>query len=124
MERNKEEFKMTDAKITLWGTDIGVVTWMPERDLGVFQYYPEFLQSGIQLSPLQMPLRETSYEFVELRKTSFKGLPGLIADSLPDKFGNQMINVWLATQGRSKDSLYPVEELCYLGSRGMGGIGI
>jgi serine/threonine-protein kinase HipA len=113
---------MTDAKVLLWGREIGAVTWVFDREVGVFQYDPDFARSGIQLSPLVMPLSEYPYEFPGLSKTTFWGLPGLLADSLPDKFGNAMIDAWLASEGRAKDSFNPVERLCYIGNRGMGGL--
>jgi serine/threonine-protein kinase HipA len=113
---------MTDAKVVLWGTEIGAVSWVEEREIGVFQYSPEFIPSGIQLSPLAMPLREYPYEFLALPRETFRGLPGLLADSLPDKFGNSIINAWLASQGRTQASFNPVERLCTIGKRGMGGL--
>ena len=106
----------------LWGSDIGAVTWLEDRQVGVFQYDPAFIKSGIQLSPLMMPLRELPFEFPALAKDTFKGLPGLLADSLPDKFGNAIIDTWLASQGRTPESFNSVERLCYIGSRGMGGL--
>ncbi|MEA3392087.1 MAG: type II toxin-antitoxin system HipA family toxin [Candidatus Marinimicrobia bacterium] len=111
-----------DARITLWGTDIGAVTWREDREVGVFQYMPEFIKSGIQVAPLQMPLSEFPYEFPSLARNTFKGLPGLLADSLPDKYGNAIIDAWLASQSRTAESFHPVERLCYVGSRGMGAL--
>jgi len=113
---------MTNAKVLLWDTLIGAVTWLNDRDIGVFQYAPDFIHSGIQLSPLMMPLSEFPYEFPALARATFWGLPGLLADSLPDKFGNALIDAWLASQGRAASSFNPVERLCYIGSRGMGGL--
>lgn len=113
---------MSDAKVLLWGSDIGAVTWLEDRQIGVFQYDPAFIKSGIQLSPLMMPLRELPFEFPALAKDAFKGLPGLLADSLPDKFGNAIIDTWLASQGRTPESFNSVERLCYVGNRGMGGL--
>jgi serine/threonine-protein kinase HipA len=113
---------MTDANVMLWGRNIGAVSWLDERDIGVFQYAPEFVGSNIQVAPLTMPLRETPYEFPALARDTFSGLPGLLADSLPDKFGNALINAWLAGIGRSPKSFNPVERLCYLGKRGMGAL--
>ena len=109
-----------DARVLLWGSVIGAVTWLEDREVGVFQYAPDFLGSGIQLAPLMMPLGEFPYEFPALARNTFKGLPGLIADSLPDKFGNAIIDAWLASQGRTAASFHSVERLCYIGSRGMG----
>ena len=107
------------AKVVLWGSVIGGVTWLEDREIGVFQYVPEFLESGIQLAPIMMPLAEFPYEFPALARNTFKGLPGLIADSLPDKYGNAVIDAWLDSQGRTASSFHPVERLCYIGNRGM-----
>lgn len=87
-----------------------------------FQYDSGFLESGIELSPLVMPLREQSYQFPNLSPTTFRGLPGLLADALPDKFGNALINAWLATGGRNPESFSAVDRLCYVGRRGMGAL--
>ena len=111
-----------DARVILWGSVIGAVTWLEDREIGVFQYAPDFLRSGIQLSPLMMPLGEFPYEFPALARNTFKGLPGLVADSLPDKYGNAIIDAWLASQGRIAESFHPVERLCYVGTRGMGAL--
>jgi len=113
---------MTDARVRLWGRDIGAVSWVPDRDIGVFQYAPEFVGSDIQVAPLTMPLATRPYEFPELPRDGFKGLPGLVADSLPDKFGNAVIDAWLAGHGREPASFNPVERLCYIGTRGMGAL--
>ncbi|MEE4279495.1 MAG: type II toxin-antitoxin system HipA family toxin [Halieaceae bacterium] len=114
---------MTDtARVILWGRDIGAVTWLPDRALGVFQYTPEFARSGIEVAPTTMPLADTPYEFPALPRESFRGLPGLLADSLPDRFGNALINAWLASRGREPGSFTPVERLCYTGTRGMGAL--
>ncbi len=78
------------ARVLLWGSDIGAVTWLPERAIGVFQYTPEFAESDIEVAPLVMPLRVAPYEFPTLSNESFSGLPGMLADSLPDKFGNTL----------------------------------
>lgn len=114
---------MTDtARVILWGSDIGAVTWLPERGIGVFQYIPEFAQSGIEVAPLMMPLTDAPYEFPSLSRETFKGLPGLLADSLPDKFGSVLINAWLSRRGRDPGSFTPVERLFYTGTRGMGAL--
>jgi len=111
-----------DARAILWGSVVGAVSWLEDREIGVFQYVPEFLHSGIELAPLTMPLGEFPYEFPALARDTFKGLPGLVADSLPDKYGNAIIDAWLASQGRTAASFHPVERLCYVGSRGMGAL--
>ena len=113
---------MTDARVSLWGRDIGAVSWLEDRGIAVFQYMPEFVGSGIQLAPIMMPLRREPYEFPALAKEAFKGLPGMLADSLPDKFGNVLIDAWLVAQGRAALSFNPVERLCYIGTRGMGAL--
>jgi serine/threonine-protein kinase HipA len=113
---------MNDAKVLLWGSMIGAVTWLEDREIGIFQYSPDFLNSGIQVAPLMMPLNEFPYEFPALARNTFKGLPGLLADSLPDKFGNTVIDSWLSSQGRTAASFHSVERLCYIGNRGMGAL--
>lgn len=113
---------MTDASVELWGRQIGAVSWLADRGHAVFEYTPAFATSNIQVSPLMMPLQESPYQFPALPRETFKGLPGMLADSLPDKFGNALINVWLAQQGRVAESFNPVERLCYIGSRGMGAL--
>ena len=113
---------MSLAGVHLWGTRIGAVAWDPERELGRFEYDPEFLESGIEVAPLAMPLSREVYAFPELGREAFRGLPGLLADSLPDRFGNALIDAWLARQGRTPDSFDPVERLCYVGRRGMGAL--
>jgi serine/threonine-protein kinase HipA len=100
---------MTVAEIKLWGRAIGAVSLEDGRDYAAFQYAPDFAQSGIQVSPLVMPLSDRIYTFPELSLTTFWGLPGLIADSLPDRFGTTLVDAWLATQGRPAASLNAVE---------------
>lgn len=113
---------MTVAEVRLWGTKIGTVAFDEENGLGSFEYDPGFLSSGIEVAPIAMPLSRRVYTFPELARRSFHGLPGLLADSLPDKFGNAVIDAWLQSQGRSPESFNPVERLCYTGSRGMGAL--
>jgi serine/threonine-protein kinase HipA len=113
---------MNDARVLLWGVQIGAVSWLAEQALGYFQYTPELVEMGIQLSPIVMPLATSAYSFPALSRESFNGLPGLLADSLPDRFGNAIIDEWLVRQGRAKESFHPVERLCYMGRRGMGAL--
>ena len=110
------------AEVQLWGRTIGAVSMDDGQDYAAFQYDPEFAGSGIEISPLVMPLSERVYAFPELPRNTFHGLPGLLADSLPDRFGNALINAWLATQGRAPESFNAVERLCYTGRRGMGAL--
>jgi serine/threonine-protein kinase HipA len=110
------------ARVLLWGRDIGAVSWLSDRGLGVFQYTPEFARSGIEVAPVMMPLSDTPYEFPSLSRDTFRGLPGMLADSLPDRFGTALINAWLSSRGREPGSFTPVERLCYTGARGMGAL--
>jgi serine/threonine-protein kinase HipA len=111
------------AHIRIWEDIAGTVSWDPVREIASFEYDPKFISKGLELSPLKMPLQAGQvYSFPEINKMTFKGLPGLLADSLPDKFGNALINRWLAEQGRDPDSYNPVERLLYLGKRGMGAL--
>jgi serine/threonine-protein kinase HipA len=113
---------MTVAAVELWGTRIGAVALSEPSGVCAFEYEPSFLASGVQLAPLMMPLEERVYSFPELPRRTFRGLPGLLADSLPDRFGNNLINTWLARQGRTPESFDAVERLCYTGQRGMGAL--
>jgi serine/threonine-protein kinase HipA len=106
----------------LWGRTIGAVSLEEGARIAAFQYEPAFLASGVELSPLTMPLARRIYQFPSLPEVSFHGLPGLLADSLPDRFGNALIDAWLATQGRRPESFNAVERLCYIGVRGMGAL--
>ncbi len=112
----------TVAEVRLWGRTIGAVSLEEGARTCAFQYDPAFVASGIQLSPLTMPLSRRVYQFASLPAASFHGLPGLLADSLPDRFGHALIDAWLATQGRSPGSFSAVERLCYIGVRGMGAL--
>lgn len=112
----------TLAEVRLWGKTIGAVSLQDGDDVASFEYDAAFAQSGIQVAPLVMPLSRRVYRFPALSRTTFHGLPGLLADSLPDKFGNALIDAWLASQGRQPDSFNAVERLCYTGERGMGAL--
>ena len=112
----------TVAEVRLWGRTIGAVSLEEGDEVAAFEYDPAFAGSGIEISPLTMPLSNRVYTFPELSRKTFYGLPGLLADSLPDKFGHVLINAWLASQGRQPDSFNVVERLCYTGERGMGAL--
>lgn len=113
----------TLAEVMLWGRRIGAVELLDDRDVAVFEYEPAFVRSRIEISPIEMPLRAGQrYSFPGLTRQSFRGLPGLLADSLPDRYGNALIDAWLATQGRDPESFNAVERLCYVGRRGMGAL--
>ncbi|MCP4291463.1 MAG: type II toxin-antitoxin system HipA family toxin [bacterium] len=113
---------MTVAQVNLWGKTIGAVAWDKEQNLANFEYEPDFRESGIEVAPLTMPLSDRIYSFPALPRGTFYGLPGLLADSLPDDFGNALIKAWLVREGRDPKSFNPVERLCYTGNRGMGAL--
>lgn len=121
---------ITTAFIKIWGETVGAVAWDESQQLGIFEYAQKFTSLNWQLAPLKMPVSQnrTIFSFPELRPqrnsefNTFKGLPGLLADVLPDKYGNQLIDIWLAQQGRSEESMNPVEMLCFIGKRGMGAL--
>ncbi len=118
------------AEVKMWGELAGAIRWDESQQLGYFQYDSKFIEKGWDLSPIKMPITQGSriYSFPEIRKgrneteDTFKGLPGLLSDALPDKYGNKLINIWLSQQGRSENSMNPVEKLCFIGTRGMGAI--
>ena len=110
------------AEVKLWGRTIGAVSLDDNEEVAAFEYDPAFTRSGIEISPVVMPLSNRVYRFPELARKTFHGLPGLLSDSLPDKFGNALIDAWLATQGRQADSFNAIERLCYTGERGMGAL--
>ncbi len=110
------------AEVILWGTRIGIIHKDEDRPYVSFEYDKAFLRSGIELSPIHMKLSDRVYEFPSLSGEAFHGAPGLVADSLPDKFGNKIIERWLMEQGRGLDDFTVIDRLCYTGSRGMGAL--
>jgi serine/threonine-protein kinase HipA len=111
------------AEVSLWGSRIGAVSLADGGAVASFEYDAAFAASGIELSPIEMPLAAArSYRFPALSEESFNGLPGLLADSLPDRYGQALIDAWLATQRRDPGSFDAVERLCYVGRRGMGAL--
>lgn len=113
---------MIAAEVYLWGTRIGVVIQERVDAVPRFNYDRNFIRSGIQVSPLVMPLSDRIYSFPALNIETFRGLPGLLADSLPDKFGTKLIERYLMDQGRKISDFSSVERLCYVGNRGMGAL--
>ena len=119
--------KVDTAIIKLWGKDVGAVSWLNERGYAIFEYEPDFFKEGVDISPIHMSIASASqgdaiFSFPALNRETFRGLPGLLADTLPDKFGNAVIDAWLARNGRDSAGFSPVERLCYTGSRGMGAL--
>jgi len=117
----------TIAKVNIWNEMVGAVVWDESKDYATFEFEKSFIIKDIDIAPLRMPIADAKngnriFSFPNLNKETYKGLPGILADSLPDRFGNRLIDVWLAQQGRSSDSFNPVERLCYIGKRGMGAL--
>lgn len=116
---------INNAFVNIWGKRVGAISWNNDTGVGTFEYDSVFLKSGLDIAPVKMPVLDGGrlFSFPENRdNTTFKGLPGLLADVLPDKYGNALINAWLARQGRPTNSLNPVETLCFIGQRGMGAL--
>lgn len=121
---------ITTAFVKIWGELVGAVAWDTANELGIFEYDQKFVAKKWDLSPFKMPVASGNriFSFPELRRgrntsdDTFKGLPGLLADVLPDRYGNQLIDTWLAQTGRAPGSMNPVETLCFIGSRGMGAL--
>ena len=111
---------VTTAEVHLWGHKIGVVLWNEQRGCASFEYTSEFIRSGLEVAPLTMPLRQQTYSFPDLPYNTFLGLPGLLAEALPDAFGRVLLDNWLASQGRQNAN--PVERLCFQGQRSMGAL--
>ena len=113
---------MIGAGVYLWGTRIGTVAQEDVGHAAVFSYEKNFLQSGIEVSPLWMPLSVRNYSFPGLNRETFRGLPGMLADSLPDRYGTKLLEMAFARRGRDARDISAVERLCYTGKRGMGAL--
>lgn len=121
---------MNTAQIKLWGENVGAVSWDDRSRTGAFEFEPDFLKMNWDISPIMMSLAEARrrgrgnaiFEFRNLNRDTFYGLPGLLSDVLPDRYGTILINAWLASIGREPGSMNPVERLCYIGNRGMGAL--
>ena len=111
------------AKVYLFDLFVGGLLWDEMTQLGLFEYDPEFVKTGIEISPIHMPLAANqTYAFPSLNRETYRGLPAILADSLPDDFGNALIDAWLAKEGRDKSTFTPVERVLYQGMRGMGAL--
>lgn len=109
------------ARVTMFGIPVGTFRWDNRYEVARFEYDSSFVQSGLEPSPLMMPVREGRiYSFEGLGRETFKGLPGMLADSLPDTYGRALFDKWLALTGRTSSN--PIETLCFLGSRCMGAL--
>lgn len=116
---------ITTAFVKLWGETVGAVAWNSDTELASFEYDSKFIAKNWDLAPIKMPIANAKriFSFPELRNVqTFRGMPGLLADVLPDDYGNQLINSWLAQNGRPENSMNPVELLCFIGTRGMGAL--
>lgn len=117
---------ITAALIKLWNKQVGAIAWDMDNRVASFEYEPAFFSNHWDIAPIKMPIAAAErriFSFPELRDTTtFKGLPGLLADVLPDKYGNTLINAWLSRNGRASNSMNPVELLCFIGKRGMGAL--
>lgn len=114
------------AYVKLWGETVGAVVWMSNRGYAAFEYEQSFVARNLDISPIYLGLAKArsgqAFMFPEIDRETFKGLPGLLASSLPDSFGNSVIDAWLMREGRDPNSFNPVERLCYIGTRGMGAL--
>lgn len=121
---------MNTAYVKIWDELVGAVAWDESRGVAIFEYDSKFVRKNWNIAPLTMPISSSrrTFEFPALRKKidpstdTFKGLPGLLADMLPDRYGNELINSWLAQRGRPQNSMNPIEMLCFIGTRGMGAL--
>ena len=116
----------TAASIKIWGDIAGYVAWQKDEPCATFEYEPKFLRNGLDLAPMTMNLRDARegarWSFPNIDPITFHGLPGLLASSLPDNFGNKIIDSWLTRHGRDPKAFNAIERLCYIGTRGMGAL--
>lgn len=109
------------ARVNLYGQPVGTFRWDNNRQLAHFEYADSFIGKGLEPSPILMPVRQGRiYSFSDIGRETFKGLPGMLADSLPDTYGRALFDRWLALTGRSSGNA--VETLCFLGKRCMGAL--
>lgn len=110
------------AEVKLWGAQVGALVFDTSTQTALFEYAPQWLERGVEIAPLKMPAGGGRFQFPALNPDTYKGLPAIFADTLPDDFGNAVINAWLARQGRDSDDFSPLERLLYTGNRGMGAL--
>lgn len=110
------------AEVRLWGQLVGALAYDVDSGLSTFEFSPQWRERGVDIAPLRMPLAATKYQFPGLNNQTYRGLPAVFADTLPDDFGNAVIDAWLARNGRDVNSFTPVERLLYTGQRGMGAL--
>jgi serine/threonine-protein kinase HipA len=110
------------TRVILWGKTVGYATWVQKEQCAVFQYDPEFAKSGYDVSPLMMPPASRPYKFGSLSRETFQGLPGMLSDSLPDSYGNALIDKWIEKNNIRRSDFTPLDRLCYVGKRGIGAL--
>ncbi len=109
------------AKVTLWGETVGALALQPDDSIA-FEYDPNWIARGTEIAPLKLPAKSGIFQFADLNPDTFRGLPGAFADTLPDDFGNAVINAWLERQGIPKEEFRTLDRLLYTGARGMGAL--
>jgi len=110
------------TRIILWGRTAGYAWWDPKAQSAVFEYDPEFADDGYDIAPLMMPIASQPYSFGSLPRETFQGLPGMLSDSLPDNYGNTLIDLWIAKNKIRREDFTPLDRLCYVGKRGIGAL--
>jgi len=110
------------TEIRLWGTPVGYAYWDEQQRCAQFQYDPSFLDKRYEVSPINMPLSDRTFTFNTLSREAYQGLPGMLADSLPDNYGNALIDIWLLKNNIPQSEFTPLDRLCYVGKRGMGAL--
>jgi serine/threonine-protein kinase HipA len=116
-------YQPTDVvEVLAWGQRVGAVALDPDSGWYAFAYDDEWVETGVELAPLHMPLRREPYEFPQLPPATFYRLPALLADALPDAFGNALVNAWMAEQGVAIESITPLDRLAYAADRAMGAL--
>ncbi|WP_103863961.1 type II toxin-antitoxin system HipA family toxin [Aquimarina sp. I32.4] len=112
-------------KITLWGEELGALSWDSDKKFASFEFFSSFLSKNLDVSPVHMPIRSSAkkiYSFPRINEDTYKGLPGMLSDVLPDDFGNRLIDQWLVLNNIPKSQFTPLDRLCYIGTRGMGAL--
>ncbi|MBB1202789.1 type II toxin-antitoxin system HipA family toxin [Enterobacteriaceae bacterium 89] len=110
------------CKVQFSQIDVGTLAVTGDSPWATFEYDPAWVAEGFSLSPIHMPLSNALWQFPALSQETWRGLPAVFADSLPDDFGNALINSWLARQGLDNRQFGALDRLLYTGTRGMGAL--
>lgn len=114
---------MSIVDVYIWGTKVGSLGYAPgQTEFATFEYDPDFVSRGIEISPVNAPISKSLHEFDDISQRTFHGLPGFIADSLPDKFGNQLIDQYFTSKGKTTKEITALDRLLYIGDRSMGAL--